>query len=166
MVTTRSIAVCLVTLAVLTLTVVPVAGAPRADRPPGPPFNDTIDREYEPVGCLGIDITVRNQTTNATGLISENLTTTGTSVQATDELPPGAVENGTFQIKTGFLNPEEVCFAEPVNGTGSRLDLINVTTRNSTIIGPNIRTEYAMGTADAIRIESPLTVDELIAELI
>lgn len=127
--------------------------------------SDSDDDEFEFVQCFGFSLDVTDSETNATHVTSDNLSVENASVRPTNETPPGHPD--TFQITSDSLQADDVCFYERVgNETGSQMELLNITNENSTIFGPHLETSYDVGTADRLIIETELTVEDLISDLL
>lgn len=122
------------------------------------------EEEYEFVDCFGFPLSAEDSETDVIRVTSQNLTAVNTSVRATNETPPGP--NETFRLQSDSLQAADGCFSERVDENGSRLELIDVQTVNSTIIGPGLRTNYEEGTADNLSLYSPLTVEEFVQEFL
>lgn len=120
--------------------------------------------EFEFVDCLGFGLAVEDSETDAVAVESENLTAVNASVRSTEDVPPGP--NGTFRIESERLEFEDLCMYERIDENGSRVELIGVENENSTIFGPKLKTSYDYGVADRLVIETLLTAEEFVQELL
>lgn len=164
----RTLLTCVLVVALGVQASAVLAASPAGVQDAAPDEVPPPDAEYEPVenACGATSLTVEDSELDAHRLESENLRTESTTVRSTTELQPGS--NRTFRIESDRLEIGDICINELVSDErdGSRLDLFNVTTYNSTITGPKMVTGYERGEADVLRIYTQLSPEELISRII